>query len=64
MDTFLPDAIREFRSEHPRVEMQLREMGTQAQLAALRAGQIHIGVMRLFQHDTQDLIVERIVQEP
>lgn len=64
MDTFLPDAIREFRSEHPRVEIQLREMGTLAQLAALRAGQIHIGVVRLFQHDTQDLIVERIVEEP
>ena len=64
MDTFLPDAIREFRSAYPCVEMQLREMGTQAQLAALRAGQIDIGVMRLFQHDTQGLIVERIVQEP
>jgi len=64
MDTFLPDAIRVFRSKNPLVEIQLLEMGTAAQLAALRAGHIHVGVMRLFQHDTRGLIVERIVEEP
>jgi DNA-binding transcriptional LysR family regulator len=64
MDTFLPDAIRVFRSENPMVEIQLLEMGTLAQLAALRAGNIHMGVMRLFQHDAKGLIIERIVEEP
>jgi DNA-binding transcriptional LysR family regulator len=64
MDTFLPDAIRVFRSENPLVEIKLLEMGTSAQLSALRTGHIHMGVMRLFQHDTRGLIVERIVEEP
>jgi DNA-binding transcriptional LysR family regulator len=63
MDTFLPDAIREFRLHSPMVEIQLREMGTLAQLDALRAGRIHMGVVRLFQHDTRDLIVETFVRE-
>ncbi|MFH0825992.1 MAG: LysR family transcriptional regulator [Pseudomonadota bacterium] len=64
MDTFLPDAIREFRREYPRIEMHLTEMRTLAQLDAVRAGRIHLGVMRLFQHDTRDLMVETIVREP
>jgi DNA-binding transcriptional LysR family regulator len=64
MDTFLPDAIRTFRSQYPLVQIQLREMSTLAQLTALRAGQITMGVMRLFGHDTRDLIVESMLQEP
>jgi DNA-binding transcriptional LysR family regulator len=64
MDTFLPDAIRVFRLQNPMVEIQLLEMGTMAQLDALRAGHIHVGVMRLFQHNTKGLIVERIIEEP
>jgi DNA-binding transcriptional LysR family regulator len=64
MDTFVPDAIRAFRSHYPMVEIQLSEMGTLAQVAALRANSIHMGIMRLFQHDATGFIVEKIVEEP
>jgi DNA-binding transcriptional LysR family regulator len=64
MDTFVPDAIREFRLQNPMIEIQLLEMGTSAQLTALKAGDIHMGVMRLFQHDTKGLTIEKIVEEP
>lgn len=64
MDTFLPDAIREFRSRNPGIEIQLLELGTLAQLSALAAGDIQVGVVRLFQQDTRGLVVERIVREP
>lgn len=64
MDTFAPDAIREFRSKNPGVELQLLEMGTMAQLAALSAGRIHAGIMRLFDGATKGLKVHTIVEEP
>ncbi len=64
MDTFVPDAIREFRSENPGIEIRLVELGTLAQLIALDAGEIQVGVMRLFQQDTRGLVVKKIVQEP
>lgn len=64
MDTFVPDAIREFRLRNPLIEIQLQEMGTSAQLTALKAGDIHMGVMRLFQHDLKGLLAEKIVEEP
>lgn len=64
MDTFLPDAIRVFRLQNPMVEIQLLEMGTMGQLTALMAGHIHMGVVRLFQHNTKGLMIERIVEEP
>jgi len=64
MDTFVPDAIREFRSRNPRIEVQLLELGTLAQLSALAAGDIQVGVVRLFHQDTRGLAVKRIVREP
>jgi len=42
----LPDMLREFRSGHPGVELVLRELPTTAQLAALAAGELDIGVIR------------------
>jgi DNA-binding transcriptional LysR family regulator len=64
MDTFVPDAIREFRAANPDVEIHLREMGTLAQLEALEAGRINVGVVRLYQQSTKGLVVEIIVEEP
>lgn len=64
MDTFLPDAIRKFRSRNPDIEIRLLELGTFAQLEGLGAGHIDVGVMRLFQQDTPGLVVEKIVEEP
>ena len=42
----LPDILREFRSGHPDVELVLRELPTVAQLNALAAGELDIGVIR------------------
>ncbi|MFH1116487.1 MAG: LysR substrate-binding domain-containing protein [Pseudomonadota bacterium] len=64
MDTFLPNAIREFRSQNPGIEMELHELGTLAQLDALRTGRIQVGVVRLFQQETAGLVVETIAEEP
>jgi len=42
----LPDILREFRTEHPDVELVLRELPTVAQLNALVRGELDIGVIR------------------
>lgn len=44
---FMPELIREFRDEHPDVDVGLSEMTTVQQLPALRAGRIDIGIGRL-----------------
>lgn len=64
LDTFVPIAIREFLFRNPGVAIQLLEMGTLAQLKALAAGDIQVGVVRLFQQDTTGLAVEKIIEEP
>jgi DNA-binding transcriptional LysR family regulator len=64
LDTMFPDAIREFRSDYPLVELVLREMGTPSQLEALQASQLDIGLIRLFRQNTDGIVFQRIVQEP
>ena len=56
MDTFVPAAIREFRSANPGIEIRLHELGTLAQLDALAGGRIQVGVVRLFQQETAGLV--------
>lgn len=41
----LPNVIREFRANHPKVRLELREATTAAQIAALRDGMLDIGVL-------------------
>jgi DNA-binding transcriptional LysR family regulator len=42
----LPNMLRAFRAGHPDVELVLRELQTMAQLAALAAGELDVGVIR------------------
>jgi DNA-binding transcriptional LysR family regulator len=42
----LPDMLREFRTGHPGVDLVLRELPTTAQLTALLAGELDVGVIR------------------
>jgi len=42
----LPDMLREFRAAHPGVDLVLRELPTSAQLGALVAGELDVGVIR------------------
>jgi len=46
MFTELPAAIRRFRKRYPKVELQLREMWTSAQVEALRDGSLDLGFLR------------------
>lgn len=41
----LPDRLRSFRRTHPDVRVELREMTTAGQVAALRSGELDLGVV-------------------
>ena len=43
MQTVLPDILREFNRRHPGIRLELNEMPTSAQLAALQAGDLGCG---------------------
>lgn len=59
----LPKVLRIFRERFPRVELDLEEMTTSAQVQALQDGQIHLGLMIPPVHDAT-LVQELILQEP
>lgn len=42
----LPEVLRKYRHQHPKVEVQLFEMSTPNQIAALHAEEIDVGVLR------------------
>lgn len=46
MYDLLPDAVCLFRQRHPTIELLLDEMSTATQVAALRQGQIQMGLLR------------------
>ncbi|MBF8377666.1 LysR family transcriptional regulator [Alicyclobacillus mali] len=58
---WLPEVIRAYQERHPDVELVLREMPTPAQMEALTAGEVDVGVVRLpAQHpDLHIRLVER-----
>ena len=60
----LPEAIRDFRAEHPGVVLELRELGTMHQLEELRAGSLDVGFIRIYNHDLNGLEAERFLKEP
>ena len=59
----LPEVIREFRGRYPGVHLDLREMPTGPQLAALKAGEIDIGFVREPRPDP-DLEIVTVMREP
>lgn len=59
----LPAVLRAHRLAFPQVELALRELPTAAQLEALRAGRIDVGVIRP-PVDGPDLVLETIHTEP
>lgn len=59
----LPQIIREFRDRFPRVHLDLREMPTGPQLAALRTREIDIGFVREPEPDP-DLEIVTVMREP
>ncbi|WP_017314810.1 LysR family transcriptional regulator [Mastigocladopsis repens] len=59
----LPQALRIFREKFPRVELELEEMTTSAQVQALQEQQIHLGLMIPPIPDAS-LTLEPILKEP
>ncbi len=59
----LPRIVRAFREQFPGVYLDLREMASGAQLAALRAGDLDIGFVREPLPDS-DLEIEVVLREP
>ena len=60
MDTFVPAAIREFRSTNPGIEIRLHELGTLAQLDAPRRRPVsRWESCGFFQQETAGLVVEQ-----
>ena len=65
MSLSLPKVIRRFREEFPGVRLELRELSTGAQIAALRTGDLDIGFLREPPPDdafvTETVMRERLV---
>ena len=55
LNTALPKVISRFKKAYPNVLFELRQMGTNPQLEAIRSGILDAGVVRLFRHNTDDL---------
>jgi DNA-binding transcriptional LysR family regulator len=58
----LPDVLREFRERYPDVELELRELPSAPQVAALAAGRIDVGFLRP-PIDAADLEAQRFLRE-
>jgi len=63
MFQLLPEVVRRFREAHPGVRLELRELPTARQLAALRAGELDVAFAREPQADAA-LRLETIASEP
>ena len=58
----LPNVLLRFRRAHPAVQLQLRDMSTPEQVAALGAGEIDVGFVRLPVSDDR-LVVRSVLDE-
>lgn len=55
LDTFLPELIHKFTAKHQGVRVSLHEKRSSEQIAAVRAGLLDLGFIRLFEQDLSDL---------
>ena len=62
--TVLPGLLRTFRGRFPAVDLDIREMTTTPQLAALREGSIDIGLLREPPPHDAELGFETVLDEP
>ncbi|WP_027341634.1 LysR family transcriptional regulator [Hamadaea tsunoensis] len=60
--TILPDLLRRHRERRPGVRLEIREMTTVPQLAALRAGELDVGLVR--EAEAADLAFATVAVEP
>ncbi|MGX1131431.1 DNA-binding transcriptional LysR family regulator [Streptomyces glaucescens] len=62
--TVLPGLLRTHRDRHPGVHLDIREMTTGPQLAALRDGTLDVGLLREPPEHDEDLSFRTILEEP
>jgi DNA-binding transcriptional LysR family regulator len=60
--TLVPSAVRGFRAAHPEVDLRLRELGVEDQLARLRARSLDIAIVRP-PVDGEGLQLEQLLEE-
>jgi DNA-binding transcriptional LysR family regulator len=60
--TLVPSAVRGFRAAHPEVDLRLRELGVEDQLAGLRARSLDIAIVRP-PVDGEGLQLEQLLEE-
>ena len=60
--SLVPPALRKFREEHPRVEIQIGDMSTPRQIEALLAGEVDVGFLRL-PIRRAELAVKKVLKE-
>ncbi len=60
--SIVPAATRTFRSSHPRVTLELRELPVAAQVEQLARGTLDLGFLRTG-HGADDLVVEHVIEE-
>lgn len=58
----LPPALKRFRERFPKVDVQLHELTTDAQIREIRAGRLQLGIA-LAPVDEADLVFETVLQE-
>ena len=61
---FMPEALRAFRRAYPKVERQLREDNAAELTAALAAGSLHCGLLRVPVARPETLRFETLLREP
>jgi len=61
----LPEVLLEFRRRHPGIEMQVRDMSTSGQIAALRSDELDVGFIRMSKEggDSTGLHVEPVFRD-
>lgn len=60
----LPEAIRRFREEHPKVTLDFSALSTTEQLPMLRQDELDVSFVRLFGHDVANLRTMLFLREP
>ena len=61
---FVPEALRAYRRSFPQVELQLQEDNAAELTAALKAGRLHCGLLRVPVARPASLVFETLLREP
>ena len=63
MDGPLPEIIRRFKTEYPKVDLRLQHMTTREQLSSIREGTLQVGFLRYFDQERKGLCIRQFHRE-